>query len=61
MNQKLYKNYVDDITHYLKQSKSNNIIKGFSHDRLNEKLFLLLKCFGRIKQKMKRILEALVV
>ncbi len=38
MNQKLYKNYVDDIAYYLKQSKGNSITKGFSHGHLNENL-----------------------
>lgn len=38
MNQKLYKNYVDDIAHYLKQSKGSSLTKGFSSGRLNEGL-----------------------
>jgi adenylate cyclase len=32
MNQKLYKNYVDDISHYLKQSKRQSLIKGFENE-----------------------------
>lgn len=36
MNQKLYKNYADDIAHYLRQGKKNDITKSFSNGRLNE-------------------------
>jgi class 3 adenylate cyclase len=36
MNQKLYKNYVDDIAHYLRQGKKDNITKSFSSNRLND-------------------------
>ncbi|MGN6298308.1 MAG: adenylate/guanylate cyclase domain-containing protein [Ginsengibacter sp.] len=38
MGQKLYKNYADDIAHYLRQGKKENIQKGFSYNRLNENL-----------------------
>mgnify|MGYP001321863485 FL=1 len=38
MNEKLYKNYVDEIAHYLKQEKRGSISKGFSQGRLNENL-----------------------
>ena len=38
MQQKLYKNYVDDIAHYLKQGKKDSVQKGFSQVRLNENL-----------------------
>lgn len=38
MGQKLYKNYADDIAHFLRQGKKENIQKGFSYDRLNENL-----------------------
>lgn len=38
MQQKLYKNYVDEIAHYLKQEKRGSISKGFSQGRLNENL-----------------------
>lgn len=37
MNQKLYKNYVDDIAHYLKQSKKSSISKGLKSTNLHEK------------------------
>lgn len=36
MNNKLYKNYVDDIAHYLKQEKKGNLSKGLGSVRLNE-------------------------
>lgn len=36
MNNKLYKNYVDDIAHYLKQEKKGNLSKGLGSGRLNE-------------------------
>lgn len=36
MNQRLYKNYVDDIAHYLRQGKKDNITKSFSSNRLND-------------------------
>lgn len=36
MNNKLYKNYVDDIAHYLKQEKKGNFSKGLGRVRLNE-------------------------
>lgn len=35
---KLYKNYVDDIAHYLKQEKKSNSSKGLSGISLNESL-----------------------
>lgn len=38
MTEKLYKNYADDIAHYLRQGKRNTIRKGFSSDGLNENL-----------------------
>lgn len=38
MNQKLYKNYVDDIAHYLKQEKGRNFSKGPGYGRTNENL-----------------------
>ena len=38
MKQKLYKNYADDIAHYLRQGKKSNLQKGFSYDRFNESL-----------------------
>lgn len=38
MNQKLYKNYADDIAQYLRQGKKNDINKSFSTSRLNENL-----------------------
>lgn len=38
MSQKLYKNYVDEIAHYLRQEKKNSISKGFSNARLNESI-----------------------
>ena len=36
MNQKLYKNYVDEIAHYLKQEKRSDLSKAFNIGRLNE-------------------------
>lgn len=36
MNQKLYKNYVDDIAHYLRQGKKDNIRKGLSNYALQD-------------------------
>lgn len=38
MKQKLYKNYADDIAHYLKQGKKTNLQKGMSYNRFNESL-----------------------
>ena len=38
MNQKLYKNYVDEIAHFLKQEKRSNFSKGLGYGRLNENL-----------------------
>ncbi|HRO46767.1 adenylate/guanylate cyclase domain-containing protein [Agriterribacter sp.] len=38
MKEKLYKNYVDDIAHYLRQGKKDNLEKGFGYGQLNEKL-----------------------
>jgi class 3 adenylate cyclase len=35
MEQKLYKNYADDIAHYLKQGKKNNIQKGLSYEHFS--------------------------
>ena len=35
MNNKLYKNYVDEIAHYLKQEKKGNLSKGIGGSRLN--------------------------
>lgn len=37
MEQKLYKNYVDDIAHYLRQGKKNNQKKGLSYEKFNAK------------------------
>jgi adenylate cyclase len=38
MNNILYKNYVDDIAHYLKQDKKNTLSKGLGGVRLNENI-----------------------
>lgn len=36
MSQKLYKNYVDEIAHYLKQEKNESISKGLGNTQLNK-------------------------
>lgn len=51
MNRKLYKNYVDEIAHYLKQEKRNSISKGFSNVRLNENLSANPKMLWQDKNK----------
>lgn len=38
MEQKLYKNYADDIAHYLRQGKKNNLQKGLSYENFSGKL-----------------------
>lgn len=38
MEQKLYKNYADDIAHYLRQGKKNNQQKGLSYENFSTKL-----------------------
>ncbi len=38
MEQKLYKNYTDDIAHYLRQGKKNNLQKGLSYENYSGKL-----------------------
>lgn len=38
MEQKLYKNYADDIAHYLRQGKKNNLQKGLSYENFSAKL-----------------------
>lgn len=36
MNNKLYKNYTDDIAHYLRQERRNTLNKGLQSSRINE-------------------------
>ena len=52
MQQKLYKNYVDDIAFYLSQSRKDNIQKGFRYDRFNEGLSQKPKMLWQDKHKI---------
>ncbi|MBK8344741.1 MAG: hypothetical protein IPL12_16510 [Bacteroidetes bacterium] len=59
MNNKLYKNYVDDIAHYLKQEKKGNLSKGLGSVRLNESFSSTPTMLWQRQTKSKRILEVL--
>ena len=51
MNQKLYKNYVDDIAHYLKQEKRNNLANASGIGSLNKSIKPTMRWFDKAKNE----------